>query len=174
MHSPIQFAWQTGDAASRSVFTLQKQNSNGSWRTVTTIENPKTGLSQNRLTEGRYRWNISASGENGLVLDSENQSFVIKPVPALATAVLSEPLNNLKMDSAYLRKHRNLSFKWNKVKGASDYTFVIYQLMANGSYKQVYSQKGIKQTEVKIKDLSIFDVGTFEWRVTAYSHAKWF
>ena len=39
--------------------------------------------------------------------------------------------------------------------------------MANGSYKQVYSQKGIKQTEVKIKDLSIFDVGTFEWRVTA-------
>ena len=172
LHSPIQFAWQTGDAASRSVFTLQKQNSNGSWRTVTTIENPKTGLSQNRLTEGRYRWNISASGENGLVLDSENQSFVIKPVPALATAVLSEPSNNLKMDSAYLRKHRNLSFKWNKVKGASDYTFVIYQVMANGSYKQVYSQKGIKQTEVKIKDLSIFDVGTFEWRVTAYSHAK--
>ena len=172
LRSPIQFVWNTGDVTTRTVFTLQKQNSNGTWRTVSTIENPKAGLSQNRLTEGRYRWSISASGENGVVLDSESETFVIAPVPALARAVLSEPSNNFKMDSAYLRKHRNISFKWNKVSGATDYNFVIYQVLSNGSYKQVYSQNGIKQTEVRVKDLSIFDVGTFEWRVTAYSHAK--
>ena len=44
--------------------------------------------------------------------------------------------------------------------------------MNNGSYRQVYSQSGIKQNEIRVKDLSVLDVGTFEWRVTAYSHAK--
>ena len=136
------------------------------------MENPKTTVSLSRLTEGRYRWNVSASGEKGIALDSSSETFVIRPVPLLENAALSEPSNNLKMDAAYLKAHRNLSFKWKKVAGATDYDFAIYQVLANGTYKRVYAQSKVKQTEVRIKDLSIFDVGTFEWRVTAYSHAK--
>ena len=169
---PIQLIWKAGDKTTRTTLTLQKQNANGTWRTIRTMENPKTQVSFSRLTEGRYRWNVSASGENGMVLDSSSETFMIKSVPLLAGAVLNEPSDNFKMDAAYLKAHRNLSFKWKKVTGATDYDFVIYQVLANGAYKQVYSQSKVKQTEVRIKDLSILDVGTFEWRVTAYSHAK--
>ena len=88
------------------------------------------------------------------------------------SAQLTEPSKNLRMDASYLKNHRNISFKWKKVSGATDYDFAIYQVLKNGSYKKVYSLNGTKQTEVKIKDLSVFDLGTFEWRVTAYSHAK--
>ena len=172
LRTPVQLIWKAGDTTTRTSLTLQKQNSNGSWRTVRTIDNPKTTVSFDRLTEGRYRWSVSASGENGVVLDSLNETFVINPVPLLASASLSEPSNNLKMDAAYLKSHRNLSFKWKKVTGATDYDFVIYQVLSNGTYKRIYSQNKVKQTEVRIKDLSIFDVGTFEWPVTAYSHAK--
>lgn len=169
---PVQFSWTTGDTPVRQTFILQRQNANGSWRTVRTIENPKNSVSLNRLTEGRYRWSISASGENGISLDSSSEVFIIRAVPLLAGAVLSEPERNLKMDSAYLKNHRSLSFKWKKVSGATDYDFAVYQVMPGGTYKKVYSQSNVRQTEIRIKDLSIFDVGTFEWRVTAYSHAK--
>ena len=172
LRTPLQFVWKAGDKTTRTLLTLQKQNANGSWRTISTMENPKNQVSFSRLTEGRYRWNVSASGEKGLVLDSSSETFMIRSVPLLAGALLSEPADNFKMDAAYLRAHRNLSFKWKKVSGATDYDFTIYQILANGAYKQVYSQSKVKGTEVRIKDLSIFDVGTFEWRVTAYSHAK--
>ncbi len=172
LRTPIQLVWKYGDVSTRTVLTLQKQNSNGSWRTVRTMENPKTTVSLSRLTEGRYRWSVSASGEKGLSLDSSSQTFVVKPVPLLEAAALTEPANSLKMDSDYLKNHRNISFKWKKVAGATDYDFAVYQVLSNGSYKRVYSQSKLKQTELRIKDLSIFDVGTFEWRVTAYSHAK--
>ena len=43
--------------------------------------------------------------------------------------------------------------------------------MNNGGLKKIYSSS-VKNTEVSIKNLSIFDVGTFEWQVTAISHAK--
>ena len=172
LRTPVQLVWKAGDPTTRTMLTLQKQNSNGTWRTVRTMDNPKTQVSLSRLTEGRYRWNVSASGERGMSLDSVSETFVIKPVPMLAGAALSEPSNNLKMDAAYLKAHRNLSFKWKKVAGATDYDFAIYQVLANGTYKRIYSQNKVRQTEVRIKDLSIFDVGNFEWRVTAYSHAK--
>ena len=172
LRTPVQFKWTAGDTPLRQTFTLQKQSANGSWRTVRTIENPKNSVSLSRLTEGRYRWNISAYGENGITLDSSSEVFVIKPVPLLEGAVLSEPSRNLKMDSSYLKNHRNISFKWKKVNGATDYEISVYQVMPGGTYKKVYSQQNVRQTEVRIKDLSIFDVGTFEWRVTAYSHAK--
>lgn len=172
LRTPLQFSWTVGDAPLRQTFLLQKQNANGSWRSIRTIENPKNLVSLNRLTEGRYRWSISATGANGINLDSSSEAFVITPVPLLPQALLSEPEKNLKMDSVYLKKHRNISFKWKKVAGATDYDFAVYQVKKDGTYKKVYSQNGVKQSEVRIKDLSIFDVGTFEWRVTAYSHAK--
>jgi hypothetical protein len=172
LRTPVQLVWKSGDKTTRTVLTLQKQNTNGSWRTVRTMENPKTSVSLSRLTEGRYRWNVSASGEKGIALDSSSETFVIRPVPPLENAGLSEPSNNLKMDAAYLKSHRNISFKWKKVNGATDYDFAIYQVLDNGTFKRVYAQNKVKQTEVRVKDLSIFDVGTFEWRVTAYSHAK--
>ena len=172
LHTPVQLVWKAGDAPSRTQLVLQKQNTNGSWKTVRTMDNPKTQVSLSRMTEGRYRWSITASDKHGHVLDSSSETFVIKPVPLLSPAALSEPANNFKMDAAYLKNHRSITFKWKKVAGATDYDVGIYQVLANGTYKKIYSQTKMRGTELRVKDLSIFDVGTFEWRVTAYSHAK--
>lgn len=172
LRNPVQLVWKAGDTTTRTQLTLQKQNADGSWRTIRTMENPKNQISLNRLTEGRYRWNVSASGEKGMVLDSSSETFVIKTVPLLEAAALTEPSKNLKMDAAYLKSHRNITFRWKRVAGATDYDFAIYQVLSNGTYKRVYAQSKVRQTELRIKDLSIFDVGNFEWRVTAYSHAK--
>ena len=172
LRNPVQLVWKAGDTTIRTQLTLQKQNADGSWRTIRTMENPKNQVNLNRLTEGRYRWNVSASGEKGMVLDSSSETFVIKPVPLLEAAALVEPSKNFKMDATYLKSHRNITFKWKRVAGATDYDFAIYQLLANGTYKRVYAQSRVKQTELRIKNLSIFDVGNFEWRVTAYNAAS--
>ena len=172
LRSPIQFIWEAGDTPVRSSLTLQKQTATGSWKTVETIDNPKKTVTMNRLGDGRYRWYISASGEDGHILDSGTESFVINPIKALRIPELYEPANYLRMNAEYLKTHRSIFFSWSRVNGASDYDFAIYQVMNDGSYKKVYSQNGIRQTEVRIRDLSVFDVGTFEWRVIAYSHAR--
>ena len=44
--------------------------------------------------------------------------------------------------------------------------------LSNGSRKAVYSERSTKASSVTIKDLSILDVGSFEWSVTPYSYAK--
>ena len=173
LKNPVVLSWAAGDTPVRSNLILQKQNSDGSWRTVQNIANPSTSVSIERLNEGRYRWTVTASSSQGLPLDSkEYGTFTVLPIPLLPAAVLNTPLRNQKIDGQYLRKNRSITFSWQNVSGATDYEFVLYQVRSDGTYRNIYSQSMMKQTEVKIRDLSIFDVGTFEWRVVAYSHAK--
>lgn len=173
LRSPVKLSFQNGDTPVRTTVILQKQNANGTWKTVESFVNPGNTVELSRLTEGRYQWTVNASNAQGLPLDAkEYGTFVVKAVPLLAAANLITPEHNKKIDSSYLRKNRNITFNWNKVNGATDYEFVLYQVLSDGSYKNIYSQSMLKSTEVKIKNLSIFDLGTFEWRVTAYARAK--
>ena len=173
LRSPVKLSFQNGDTPVRTTVILQKQNANGTWKTVESFVNPGNTVELSRLTEGRYQWTVNASNAQGLPLDAkEYGTFVVKAVPLLAAADLITPEHNKKIDSSYLRKNRNITFNWNKVNGATDYEFVLYQVLSDGSYKNIYSQSMLKSTEVKIKNLSIFDLGTFEWRVTAYARAK--
>ena len=172
LRTPIQLSWKAGNQPARAKLILQKQSANGSWRNFRTVDNPKTQVSFNRLTEGRYRWNISASDKDGRVLDSSSETFVIKTVPLLPLPELTNPVNNFKMDASFFKKNRSITLKWKKVPGATDYDLGVYQVLPNGTYKKIYSQSKVRATELRIKELSIFDVGSFEWRVIAYSHAK--
>ncbi len=173
LRTPVKLSFQNGDSPVRTTVILQKQNANGTWKTVESFVNPGNTVELARLTEGRYQWTVNASNAQGLPLDAkEYGTFIVKAVPLLASANLNSPEHNKKIDSAYLRKNRNITFNWDKVNGATDYEFVLYQVLSDGSYKNIYSQSMLKTTEVKIKDLSIFDLGTFEWRVTAYARAK--
>ena len=173
VRSQTTFTWQQGDKVARSQFVLKKRQSNGNMKTIQTLNNPKNQIRLSRLESGTYEWTITASSADGIPLDAEKSfTFTVNPLPQLASAKLVSPAANQKIGADYLKKNRSITFSWGNVKGATDYHFILYQKNANGSLKKVYEQKNLRSSEIKIKDLSILDIGDFEWNVTAYAHAK--
>ena len=173
LHSPIIFNWMSGrDKVSSYRLVLSKVQNDGTLKVVENVTTAKPTASLSRLTEGSYVWKVAASTAQGIPLDSEEMRFVVDAVPPLEKAVLTSPEQNLTMDAAYLREHRTLEFIWQDVPGATAYTFALYKRDASGARKIVYSERNVRATLVRIKDLSILDVGTFEWSVTPYCYAK--
>ena len=173
LREPVVLTWHENDKAAASQFVLKKQQSNGVMKVVETINNPKKEISLTRLTPGKYEWTVNANTESGIPLNAQKSySFVITELPVLPQPVLSELKNGFVIDQTYLKKNRTISFAWKNVKNATDYTFVIYKKNDNGTLKKIYEEKNLKSTEIKIKNLTIFDSGTFEWHVTAYCHAS--
>ncbi len=173
LRNPTVFAWLPGkDRPSSYKFVLSKLQKDGSTKIVNTVITTKTTFSIKRLTAGTYSWKVSASTAKGMPLDSNVQSFVIERVPDLSMAILDSPARNFVMDGDYLKKHRSIEFSWKEVAGATSYSFSLYKKEANGTRKLIYSEKNTKSTLIRIKDLSILDVGNFEWTVKAYSYAK--
>lgn len=174
LRKPVQLQWKTGlDKAEKATLVVKKVMPSGSVKEVTRIANAKPSENLKRLSSGTYRWTVYASSQNGLPLEPlAEASFVITSVPKLKTPKLSLPANNFIIDSDYLRKNRQIAFEWNPVTGASDYTFALYKKGSDGKLKRIYVEKNIKNTSVKFKKLSDLDIGSFEWRVTAYCHAK--
>lgn len=167
------FRWKSGrDKASSYNFVLYKLQHDGSLREVERIENAVSALSLPRLTAGSYRWRVLASTKDGFPLDSALSSFTIDGVIPLTRPVLTSPANKLVMDFAYLRKNRTITFSWLPVSGATDYTFVLYKKDAGGTLTAVSTERLLSSPQVKLKKLSMLDVGDFVWTVTAFSHAK--
>ncbi|WP_294430199.1 hypothetical protein [uncultured Treponema sp.] len=173
LRNSVVFSWISGkDKVSVYRFILSKAQRDGSLKVINTIETTKNTLSLNRLTEGTYFWKIAASTREGIPVDSKTMRFTVGPTPALSSPKLVAPAANFVMGGDYLKKHRAIEFTWKEVPGATAYTFVLYKREADGTRKTVYSERNTKASNVRIKDLSILDVGTFEWTVTPYSYAK--
>ncbi|MCR5187441.1 MAG: FecR family protein [Treponema sp.] len=173
LRSPTVLVWRQGDKIARSEFVLRKRQANGTMKVVKTINNPRKQISLERLEAGNYQWTIRASSAEGIPLDAqETYSFEVRPVPELASPRLVSPSQTQVIDSEYLKKNRNISFDWADVAGATDYKFTLYYVNSNGSLKRIYEARNLRNSEVKIKDLSILDIGDFEWNVTAYVHAR--
>ncbi len=167
------FNWKPGDKISRSEFVLRKRQKNGSMKVVQTINNPGRQISLDRLESGSYQWTIRASSADGIPLDAlQTYSFVVTQIPQLGEVSLISPVQNQLMDSNYLKNHRNIVFDWSDVAGASDYQFTLYQKRSDGSLKKIHESKNLRVSEFKLRDLSMLDIGDFEWNVTAYSHAR--
>ncbi|MBQ4378985.1 MAG: FecR domain-containing protein [Treponema sp.] len=173
IRNPLVFTWVPGkDRVSSYKFILSKIQRDGSSRVVETIDTTKTTVSMNRLTEGTYTWKVAASTSSGIPLDSKTLRFVVDQVPDLQSPLLTFPTENFVMTGDYLKNHRTLEFTWNEVSGATAYTFVLYKKEENGSRRVIYTERNTKASVVRIKDLSILSVGTFEWSVTPFSYAK--
>lgn len=173
LRKPIVLEWASdGDKAVKSTIVLRKIQANGTAREIRRFDN-RTSVNIDRLTSGNYEWTVYASTENGLPINAvENRRFTITEVPKLASPVLSEPKNNLVIGPDYLRKNRSITFSWKAVAGATDYTFTLNMRNKDGSIKKIYSEKNIKGTSVKFKQLEALDIGDFEWTVVPYCHAK--
>lgn len=173
LRNPVIFTWIPGkDKVSSYKFILSKLQKDGSFKVVDSVSTTKTNLSLNRLKSGTYSWKISASTADGIPVDSKTLRFIVDGTPDLQPPVLVSPAKNFVMNGEWLKKHRNIEFSWNEVAGATAYTFVLYKLDSSGKRKLIYTEKNTKAAFVRIKDLSILDVGTFEWTVTPYSYAK--
>lgn len=173
LRTPVTVQWEPDkDIPAASQFILRKIQSDGSVRVVQNINNPEQSIALDRLTEGTYQWTIKASTSDGVSLsDDIYRSFVVTSVPNLDNAVLVFPEDKFVMTAAYLKKNRNINFAWNSVPGATDYVFALYQRQKDGTLKRITGGSTGRLTNYKIRDLSILDIGDFEWQVTAYSHA---
>lgn len=173
LRQPITLTWLYGqDKADYTQLILRKILPSGNTKIVETIDNPEKSVSFERLREGTYEWTVKANTSDGISLDAQSyKSFVVGKVGQLDQPVLLEPENQLIMGPQYLKTHRVLTFAWDKVSGANDYVFVLYQKTPDG-LKKIYSQDSGRSTSVKIRNLKMLDVGEFEWQVIAYSYAK--
>lgn len=174
LRNPVNFSWQENDkiAENTSMLVLRKQENNGSWRIVRQIKNPKAQVQISNLSPGRYQWTVSASGVNGVNLSAENAFyFTVLEIPHLSLPVLTSPENNFVMDADYLKKNRSITFAWQKVEGATDYLFELYQKTENGGLRKITEQK-TKRTSFRFRNLKNLDVAAFEWHVTAYLYGR--
>ena len=173
LRNPLIFSWEAGrDKVTSYKFILSKLQRDGTLKVVETIDTAKTTVSMNRLSEGTYSWKIAASTRDGVPLDSDSFRFTVESVPDLPSPVLESPAQNFVMTADYLKNHRIIEFSWKEVSGATSYTFTLYKVNSDGSHRLIYTERNTKATSARIKDLSILEVGTFEWQVTPFSYAK--
>lgn len=174
LRKPVTLTWEAlDDKPVSSEFVLRKLQSDGTLKQVQTIKNPKTKITLERLTPGKYYWTIRATAADGSCIDAQKEfTFTVNSIPPLAKPYLMAPQNNLVMGPAYLKKNRSITFSWKAVEGATDYSIVIYRKTSASKREKIYEQKKIKGAQYKFTQMSLLDVGTFEWEVTAYSHAK--
>lgn len=174
LRKPVTFSWESGrDKAASYEFVLSKKQADGTSRVVERIATgSKESVSVSRLTQGSYTWQILASTATGFPVNSLIREFTIEPVPELNRPTLLAPANRLVMDSQYLRKNRNILFTWQAVEGAGEYNFALYRKGPGKSLIPVMTERGLKGNSLRLKDLSVLDVGEFVWNVTAYRYAK--
>lgn len=173
LRQPTYFSWQIGkDKAASYTFILEKEQKNGTFSEVNSSSNSGHSVMLRRLEEGRYKWSVSARTADNMPLDSEEHFFVITEIPPLSLPNLLEPENNLTMREAYLKDHRTIVFRWQGVKGATAYDFALYKVESNGKRSVVMSKKGMRETQVRLTDLTVLDIGAFEWSVQAHSYAR--
>lgn len=171
IRTPTVFSWKNEtDIPAKSEFVLYRISSDGTDKKVYSVLNPKNEVKIERLTEGTYRWQILASTADGIPLDSSKNVFSVSKIPLLQNVTLLQPENNFVIGNSYLKKNKFVTFSWKEISGATDYKFALYQKLPDGSTKLIYSEN-TEKTEIQIKKQN-FDIGDFEWSVTAFSHAK--
>ena len=171
MRSSVMFEWKKNQDILYSKLILSRRLKDGTWKSEKEIDNPKEKEKITGLKSGQYKYMITALGQNNINLSSKDVYFSITEIPPLLTPVSVFPLKNYVIDSAYLRKHRNIVFDWNDVEGATDYKFILYKKNADNTVTKI-AEENVRKSELKFKDLRTLDLASFEWQVTAYARNK--
>ncbi|MBP5174857.1 MAG: hypothetical protein ILP07_02955 [Treponema sp.] len=166
------FTWKKSADAVSYQLVLSKLNSDGSTRVVEQKNTKGDSASISRLTSGTYTWKVKASTSDGVPISSEERRFVIERLPELPAPTLTSPQKGFLIGPDFLRENRSITFAWNKVSGATVYSFNLYKKTADGKNQAILTRRNLKQNKVELTDFSILDIGTFTWTVTAYSYAS--
>lgn len=172
VRTPTQFTWTEDKNVYKKELILTKKMTNGTSRVVNTVQNPKSGVSVRRLSPGDYTWTLRAESKDGVSLSAEEPfSFTVLPVPLRESVRLVSPENSFVIGPKYLKSNRKIVFEWKKDAAATDYEFTLYQKNKNGTLRKIISEK-TRGTRFVFSDLAKLDVGTFEWHVISYTHAR--
>ncbi len=173
LRNPLVFKWTSDGLIASSEFILTRINSNGTTSVVSSVKNPENGsVSLKRLGPGTYRWTVKAVNVSGSNISPDrNNTFTISQVPALKDPILVNPSDNFVIDIPYLRNFRTVPFKWAENKAVNEYLFELYQRNENGTLKRILS-KTLNGNSFILSDLTVLDVGEFEWHVTAFRKAS--
>ena len=168
------FSWHESlDSAKESEFLLYSLTSRGGEKLIYREKNPKNLVKISRLTPGAYRWTVQATTKDGEDMSAKSvNEFTITEVPLLSKPMGKSPAEKYVMGSQFFKKNRSILFEWNKVNGATDYDFALYQKKDDGSLRKIYEQNGVQTNQIRFRNLTDLDVGTFVWHITAYAHAK--
>lgn len=163
----VTFKWNAGTSAINKEFVLYKLNADGTSKVIHSQKTKDDSFSVRRLAPGKYRWIVKASTSDGKNLTPDaGYEFTVTDIASLANVKLVSPQNKFVIDIPYLKNNRSVTYSWKAVTGATDYEFSLYQKNENGTLKKIISEK-VKDTSYTVSDLSRFDVGNFEWHVTA-------
>ncbi|MBP5402812.1 MAG: DUF4962 domain-containing protein [Treponema sp.] len=172
VREPTSFTWNSNENIKTSQFVLTKINENGTTTDVKKIDNPKGKVTLKRILPGLYRWTVKAVSSDGTDISSEvSFTFEVEPIEMLSPIKALSPEDSFVIDAEYLKNNRKILFTWEECPDATDYLFVLYKKNENGTLDKI-GKKKLNKTLYWLSDLSILDVGEFEWHVTAYVHAK--
>jgi hypothetical protein len=113
------------------------------------------------MKPGRYFWRVALQDADTVeIMKSPARSFIV--LPALTAPVAISPADGSTVDMA--DKDR-LSFSWKPLRGASHYSFVLYQ--NTGGTLQWITSIDTAETGCFVGDLKKLDVGSFQWTLQA-------
>jgi hypothetical protein len=91
----------------------------------------------------------------------------VAPPPLPAPRNL-RPATGYALTEETILRDRRIVFNWDRVPGASGYTFVLYQV-ERGANREILRQTALAAPSYTLTDLSLLDAGEFVWQVEAES-----
>lgn len=172
LRKPVRFVWTEDGSDKNKEFVLTRIYPNGTTKVVSSVSDPEGSVTVSRLPAGSYRWTVNATDKNGVSVSPDvSFRFTVTQIPPLDPVIVISPADKFVIDIPYLKNNRAVSFKWKAVPNATDYMFELYQKNDNGTLRKIES-KNIKSTTFELTDLTVLDVGKFEWQVTAFAHTS--
>lgn len=169
---PGKAEWSTVESLAESEFVIYK-DSVAEDNVIFRVKNPPVKVQLPRLYEGTYYWTVNGRTYDDLDISALKPNMLtVGAVEKLARPSGGSPENKTVFGVEYLKKSRELVFRWNSVKGADRYVF---RILRKGSGMFAKDEPVIEQTfpanvnSFDMKDLAVLARGSFIWTVEGQS-----
>jgi hypothetical protein len=98
-------------------------------------------------------------------MEPEPQPAIPEPLPAPRNL---RPAAGYTLTEEIILQDRRIVFNWDRVSGATGYTFILYQV-ERGINREILRQTALRTPSYTLTDLTLLDAGEFVWRVEAES-----
>jgi hypothetical protein len=136
------------------------------------INGPDKIIELSELGEGDYYWTIQAETIDGLDVSAKIPAhFRVLPIALLSAPKNMQPAEGHAITPAELRDSRAITFAWDRVEGADDYIFTLFE--ADGDERRMIIQiDSLTGTKYTLNDLRLLKSGHFVWTVEAVNRLE--
>lgn len=160
---PPLLTWTSHEKPKISVLTLKKV---GQRKAVLVLQNPTTSVRLSSLTSGKYEWFITAKTADDLDISAvESSFFTVLPIPPLVSPKQLTPEDKHVFDVAFFKVNKEIIFKWEPVKTATHYIFVL----KNKAGKVLLEKKLTAKNPLSVvfNNFTELSKGDFFWTIKA-------